>query len=209
MLPSVDSSLSPYKILTPLGGIQALLCFALVLGSVAGPNGVSQTGKQEQSSFGSEEIPGEPLVKQPVPVPVAVSEILKGDEGVKSCLEDNPLPAGEKLSSWFIASAVHLSGSNETDLVVLANPQPGESYSCFHSVTGISWFWVFRQDGRRYELLLRAACNGLKVLKTRNNGYRNLQTVTLGQAGGYLTTTSFRFDGKRYQKYRESTQEQH
>ena len=91
----------------------------------------------------------------------------------------------------------------------MANPKPEESYSCFHSVAGISWFWVFRQAGKRYELVLKAAGNGLDVLKTRNNGYRDLQTATLGQAGRFVTTTTFRFDGKRYQKYCESTQEQH
>jgi len=201
--------LSPRKILVPVGGVRVLLCFALVLGSIAGSYAAGQTGKQEQSSFGTEEFPGEPLVKRPVPVPDAVLEILKGDDGVKSCLEYNPLPAGGLLSSWFIASEIHLDGVNETDLVVLANPKPEESYPCFHSVAGISWFWVFRQTGRRYELVLRCAGNGLDVLKTRNNGYRDLQTVTLGQAGRYVTTTTFRFDGKRYKKYRESTEEQH
>jgi hypothetical protein len=167
-----------------------------------------QSSQQEQSSFGTEELPGETLVKRPVPVPDTVLQILKTDDGVKSCLEYNPLVPGQLLGSWFIASEIHLDGPNERDLVILPTPHPGDTYMCFHSVSGIGQFWVFRKIGERYQLVLKASGTGLLILKTRNNGYRSIQTGSVGQAGRYVTTITFRFDGQRYREYRNITQEQ-
>lgn len=169
--------------------------------------GVGKTSQEEQSSFPTDEIPGEPLLRRPVTIPDAVSEILKRDDGVKSCLENNPLPADEPLSTWFIASEIHLGVPNEADLVVLANPSPGEAYPCFHSAAGISWFWVFRRTAGRYDLILKAPGNELNVLTARHNGYKNIQTLTRGEAGRYVTTITFHFDSNRYLRYRETAQE--
>jgi hypothetical protein len=157
---------------------------------------------QEQSSFGTEEVPGIPLVKRPVPVPNAPLQILNEDVDVKGCLSDTPLPPGHSLTSLFIGSNIHLDGSSESDLVVVPVPD----FGCFQSATGIGVFWVFRGVGEQYELVLKALGSGLTILKTRHKGYRIIQTGTIGQAGREFTTVTFRFDGKRYQKYGETTQ---
>ena len=170
---------------------------------------IGKTSREEQSVFGTEALPDQPLLKRPVAVPDAVSEILKRDDGVKSCLENNPLPPGQPLSSWFIASRIHLGGPNETDLVVLGNPEPGDSYPCFYTPSGLGWFWVFRQGAGQPELILKAIGNGLEVLKTRHGAHKDIQTMSIGQAGRYVTTVTFHFDGKRYRQSRESTQKAH
>jgi hypothetical protein len=162
---------------------------------------------QEQSSFGTEEAPGEPRVSRPHPVPDAVLRILETDEGVRSCLKDNPLSAGQHLGSWFLASEIHLDSPAQTDLIVVPSFQ-GEEGMCFESVEGIGWFWVFRSADTNYQLVLKAAGNGLEVLRTRSNGYRDIQTGVVSQAGKYVTTVTFRFNGNEYVKHEETTQEQ-
>jgi hypothetical protein len=159
--------------------------------------------KDEQSIFGTEEVPGIPFVKRPLPVPDAALPILSEDADVKGCLSDNPLPPGHSLASWFIGSEIHLDGPSENDLVVVPLPDNG----CFHSAAGIGTFWILRRVGEQYELVLKALGNGLTILGTKHNGYRSIQTGTIGQAGRQFTTVIFRFDGKCYQKYREETQE--
>jgi hypothetical protein len=158
--------------------------------------------QREQSSFGTEEVPGIPLVKRPVPVPNAALQILNEDVDVKGCLSDTPLLPSDSFTSLFIGSDIHLDGHSESDLIVVPVPDSG----CFHSATGISVFWVFRGTGEQYELVLKALGNGLGILKTKYNGYRIIETGIIRQAGRKYTTATFRFDGKHYQKYQEKTQ---
>lgn len=157
----------------------------------------------EQSRFGTEEVPGEPLVTRPVPLPNSVLQLLSEDVDVKGCLSFNPLPAGKSLAFLFIGSTIHLNGKNASDLVVVPVPD----YGCFHSAAGIGTFWVFGRAGEKYKLLLKTLGNGLTVLKAKYKGYRIIQTATIGQAGQQLTTISYRFNGEQYQKYRGGTQE--
>jgi len=184
---------------------KSLLSAALVILGCA-QAGAYRLGQQEQTSFGTEVIPGEQRVKRPVPVPDMVLQILRTDDGVKSCLESNPLSAGQELGTWFIVSEIHLDGPAEVDLVVVPSMR-GEEAPCFLTPAGIGQFWMFLRTGRGYQLALKAFGNGLSVLKTRNNGYRDLQTVTLGQAGKYETTITFRFDRGQYREYRNVTRE--
>ena len=169
------------------------------------PQIANHQNRQEQSNFGTEEVPDEPLVTQPLSVPDAVMQTLKMDDGVKGCLSDNPLGPNQLLNSWFIASEIHLAGPKESDLVIVPSPEIGPVHMCFNSVSGIGWFWIYRKIGERYRLVLKAAGNGLNILKTRTNGYRNIQAGSIGMAGRYVTTITFCFDGKLYRKCRERT----
>ena len=168
--------------------------------------GAYRQGQQEQTSFGTEVVPGEQRVKRPVPVSDTILQILRTDDAVKSCLEYNPLPAGQSLGLWFIASEIHLDGPAEADLVVVPRLR-GEETLCFQSVEGIGWFWIFRPTGSGYTLALKAAGNGLWVLKTRHNGYRDVQSGSIGQAGRFVTTITFRFDRGQYRESRNVTRE--
>lgn len=181
----------------------ASLLFALLLHSQA--QVAVFHGKNEQSSFAVEEIPGESRIRHPLPVPSQALEELQSDKGVKSCLADNPLESGKSLSSWFLASEIRLDGSNEADLVVVPSFL-GQESMCFQTPAGIGLFWIFRKNNGRYELVLRTWGGNLEVLATKTNGYRNVKTGTLGQAGRNLTDIKFHFDGTRYIADRERTQ---
>jgi hypothetical protein len=161
----------------------------------------------EQSSFAVEEIPDEPRIKHPIPVPDAVVEVLKSDDGVKSCLKDNPLAPGQLMSSWFIGSVIHLDGPKEADLVVVPSFH-GQESMCFQTPAGFGLFWVFRQNGAGYDLVLRSWAGGLRILTSETNGYRNVRTDSMGQAGRVLTNVVFQFNGNRYVENREATRKQ-
>jgi hypothetical protein len=147
--------------------------------------------------------PSERVIR-PVPVPNAVLQILERDTTVAACMNDNPIPRGESLTSWFTASEIHLNAPDEADLIVLPVAQ-GDAYICFHSVEGIGWFWVFRQAAGRYELVLKTAGLGLSVLDTRHNAYRDIRSD--GQVGKWSTTATFRFEDGHYREYQKSTKE--
>jgi len=165
------------------------------------------SSENEQSRFTVEEIPSEPRIYHPIPVPDGALETLQTDGAVKSCLKDNPLDPGKSLSSWFVASVIHLDGPKEADLVVVPSFQ-GQESMCFQSPAGIGLFWIFRKHGERYELVLSTWGGGLEFLTTKTNGYRNVKTGTLGQAGRNLTNSTFHFNGTRYVANKETTQEQ-
>jgi hypothetical protein len=165
--------------------------FALLLGASIS---LATTG-QEQSTFKAD--PSERLAR-PMPVPDAILQILSKDETVMACVRDSSIPHRSSLRSWFGASAIHLNGPDETDLVVLPVAK-GSRVMCFQSVEGIGWFWVFRPIGGGYELVLKAAGLGLSVLDSRHNGYRDIRSG--GQVGKWSTEATFRFDGKTYREY--------
>ncbi len=180
----------------------SLLTLLLFAFPIAQSHPHTPSEQHEQSTFGAEEVPGVPFVTRPVSIPEPVVQILKDEVSVKSCLSYNPLLPGHSLASWFTGSEIHLHGPGESDLVVVPIPRAHEpDYGCFHSAEGIAWFWVFRQSNGRYQLALSIFSNGLDILETRNNGYRNIQAITASGAGRSLTTMTFRFDGKSYQEY--------
>jgi hypothetical protein len=179
--------------------------FAFVL--LGQPHVLGQHRGGEQSKFAVEEIPGEPRVNHPIPTPDAAVDVLQTDEGVKSCIKDNPLAPGQSLGSWFIGSVIHLDGPKGVDVVVVPSFH-GQESMCFQTPTGIGLFWIFRQNGQRYELVLRTWGGDLEILTSKTNGYRNIRTGTLGEAGRDLTNLVFHFDGTRYVEDREATHEQ-
>ncbi|MGA7523460.1 MAG: hypothetical protein WBW84_13465 [Acidobacteriaceae bacterium] len=118
-------------------------------------------------------------------------------------MQENPIPPGDSLASWFEASEIHLDGPDEADLVVLPVAQ-GSRLLCFHSAEGIGWFWVFRQAGAHYELVLKTAGLGLTILHGRHHGYRDIQS---GMAfGTHSSQTTYRFANGQYREYRREAQ---
>jgi hypothetical protein len=156
----------------------------------------------EQTDF-SAELDYYPI-QRPVNLSRAALSALSKDELVASCLENNNLRLEELPANWFIASEIHLAGSNERDLVVTANeygPEPAAGelppYGC---LTGASTthFWVLRKTSGGFSLVLSQMALGLTVLHGRTNGLRDIQ-VGANIGASYYSTIDYRFDGHSYE----------
>ena len=141
-------------------------------------------------------------ITRPAHLPRGVLQLLAKDNEVSDCLADNPIPKSGSLAAWFAASEVHLGGPGEEDLVVLPIAD-GDRFLCFHSVEGIGFFWVFRKAGKNYQLVLKTGGLGLSVLRTRHNGYRDIESD--GQAGVYYTRNIYHFQNGSYREFRQIT----
>jgi hypothetical protein len=105
-------------------------------------------------------------------------------------LERDQVPA-----SWFVASEIHLDGVHEDDLIV----QPrdlGQSPSPNHFLFGarIVPFWVLLGAAGKYRLVLGVRADGLDVLDSRTNGYKDIQVRQL--TATKVTTVLFKRRGK-------------
>jgi hypothetical protein len=164
------------------------------------PFGAWGKTEREQTSFDAE--PSSPITRA-VSLPESALQILAQDSTVVACMKESPIPSEASLASWFIASEIHLDGSDEADLVVLPVAQ-GVPPMCFHSVEGIGWFWVFRQVHAHYELVLKTSGLGLFIRDARHHGYRDIQS---GAAfGTHSSQTTYRFDNGKYREFRSETQ---
>lgn len=176
----------------------------LVLGSCLflflEPSGLGGKTRKEQTSFDADP---SAQITRPVPLPDSVLQILAQDSEVVACRQENPLPPGTSLASWFVASEIHLDGPHEADLVVLPLSQ-GNLLLCFHSAEGIGWFWVFHQVGAHYELVLKTAGLGLIIRDVKHRGYRDIWS---GAAfGTHSSETTYRFENGKYREYRRQAQ---
>jgi hypothetical protein len=164
------------------------------------PSAALGKAEKEQTSFDAD--PSRHIAR-PVRLPESVEQILAQDSEVVTCKNENPIPPGSSLASWFVASEIHLHGPDETDLVVLPVAE-GTPLLCFHSAEGIGWFWVFRPVAAQYELVLKTAGLGLIIRDTRHHGYRDIQS---GAAFGmHSSQTNYRFDNDKYSEYRSEAQ---
>jgi len=114
--------------------------------------------------------------------------MLARDPDVKQILESERLPVEKLPTSWFLASEVHLRGSNERDLVVVGTgPVSGAN---------VTTFWIFRPRGRRFELLLNAPAHWLEIKEARSNGYKDIELVSATAVT--VSTVLCEFEGVTY-----------
>lgn len=158
-----------------------VLIFGVVIATGASSNHSVQTHFTAEDSS----------VKQPVPVPDSVLNILREDNGVRLALATDGISGVNIPLSWFSASAIHLSNSKDSDLVVM-----GEE-----SLRGanVTTFWVFSAMPGGYKLVLTAPAHDLIVRNTRWKSHRDIDLVSMTAVE--ISTVSCRFDGIRYIKY--------
>ena len=145
----------------------------------------NKNAAHEQSDFGADlEEPDRPAA-----VP---------DEVVQKIREVRKAAPEELPTEWLVASEIHLDGPNEIDLIVVGTGGLRGAH--------IVPFWVFRKKQAGYEMVLATGGDGLSVLKTRWKGFREINALGIGLAGQEITTTTFRFDGQRYQKFKTKTE---
>jgi hypothetical protein len=167
--------------------------FALVMLVVGMTTSLVATQKQsdskgsphEQSDFGADE----EKLDRPATVP---------DEVVQTIRQIDQAPPDKLPAEWLLASEIHLDGPHEVDLIVMGTGGLRGAH--------IVPFWVFRKKQAGYELVLATGGDGLSVLKTRWKGFREINALGIGLAGREIYTTTFRFDGERYQKFRQRTE---
>jgi hypothetical protein len=145
----------------------------------------------EQTEFSAED----QAVKKPAKIPDDVLALLGQDERVKNALDDAKIPPAELPTSWFSASAIHLSDPVQLDLIVA-----GEGPLKGGFVEG---FWVFCHSEHGYRLVLYAPAHDLVVTETYWNGYREIEMST--ESADVLTSVFFRWDGKRYIDFQEKS----
>ena len=151
----------------------------------------SQPG--EQLSFSAED----DSVKKPVVIPRDVLAILSKDKLVREELEQEGLPTEKIPSSWFSASAIHLSHANTAYLIVMSvGPVHGAN---------TTMFWAFRPTHSGYDLIFTGGGHTLTVKNTRWNGYREIETLSV--VTQKLATVVYRFDGTRYTRYKDKLEE--
>ena len=139
---------------------------------------------QEQTAFGAEE-----PIQQPVELPEDVLKILRHDPRNKTCLASGQ---SEELmpATWFVAANVKLNNDSFADLVVMAaNP-------CLQGANVVP-FWIFRGTSGKSLLVLSARGLGLKVLRTRSKGQRDIR-VTAATAR-LQDTTLYKFSRRKYE----------
>ncbi len=143
----------------------------------------------EQTHFSAEDA----SVKNPVPVPTDVLALLKKDKLVHDVLENENVPEERLPASWFSASKIHLSNGSLADLIVRAEPPLAGGSTDF--------FWVFRNTGNGYELVLSAPAHDLQIQTHRSNRCRDIEM--LAETASTFHSVVYRFDGKRYVIHRD------
>lgn len=152
----------------------------------------TKTHHREQTDFGAE---GD--FDHPVVLPDAALQSLRtsmnSDDSIQTCAEDEGIPVSSIPASWFVASEVRLSRSRSSGLVIR-----GE-HLCLGGAH-ISQFWVLAKSTAGYEIVFRGRADGLIVLPTRTNGYRDLQLIFITQAGAYVDYVNFHYKNGQYHK---------
>ena len=174
--------------------------FGSVFGTRIEAQKLAKDQPPEQTSFGAEALPGEVLVKEPVEIPVSALQVLRDtlSQGTIECIKNlEGLTPEQVQASWFVASKIHLDGPSETDLIVepadmRESPSPNRCLFGAHAVP----FWILRNTGGKYELLLETYADCLTVLDSRTNGYRDIQVLSLTAVT--TTTAVFKFTVSQY-----------
>jgi hypothetical protein len=147
----------------------------------------------EQQQFSAED----KGVQRPVSIPDDVLAILAKDKFVQRTVEYERPIDGKLPASWFSASAIHLGGPDEIDLVILGEGPLGGA--------NVITFWVFCATPHGYELVLTAPAHDLIVKNTRWKGYRQIEMSA--ETAVVFTSVLFRWDGRKYIEFREKSKQ--
>jgi hypothetical protein len=147
----------------------------------------------EQTDFSAED----ETVKKPAAIPDEVLALLRQDSMVKDVLESEKIPLQKLPTSWFSASAIHLSAPGEPDMIVAAEGTLMEA--------NVENFWVFRHTVHGYELVLNAPAHDLGVKKRRWNGMREIELESATATN--VHTVLLRFDGSQYAVFNDKSKD--
>ena len=147
----------------------------------------------EQMHFSAED----ETVKCPIVLPDQALQVIEKDPNVAAVMKNEEPPLGKLPRSWLMASGVHLGGPKEKDIVVVA---AGHLMGA-----NVTTFWILRPTDRGFAILLTAPAHDLFIKRNRSNGYRDIEVVAATAVR--VSTVTFRFDGDRYIKYQEHSED--
>jgi hypothetical protein len=109
-------------------------------------------------------------VQCPIRLPESAISLLSKDGMVRNVMEYEHVARMPR--EWFLASIVHLRGTDEADLLVMADgPMRGAN---------VNNFWILRPVQKGYAVILNGPALDLFVKKTRTNGYRDIELAGSG-----------------------------
>ncbi len=156
-----------------------------ILLAFAGFSGILYAQKYQRSFYGEESF------RNPIQIPVEVSEKLKRDWQGRGCSDSN-----EQFStSWFEATRINLNDDKFPDLLIKAK-DPNHSFNG----NAIS-FWVFANRGGKFNQVFYAYTLSFEVTNIRSKNYFDLWTGRC--TASICFNRSFTFNGQEYAKTRE------
>jgi len=129
-------------------------------------------------------------VQRPADIQQDAWKILQKDSGVQNVLENENLTAEQLPRSWFLASAVHLGGPQESDLIVIARSELMGA--------NLTTFLLFMQTPKGMKLVLTAPAHDLFIKSSRSHGHRDIKMFAMTAIR--IMSVTFHYDGNQYQK---------
>jgi hypothetical protein len=122
----------------------------------------------------------------PIPLPKNVIKVLMLDERTRRLLQWR---TAEEFRQAFAASEVDLNADRLNDIIVQGvNPRLLGA--------NVGPFWVFRNTGKNYKLVVTTSALGLEILEEKTKGYRDIRASQA--TAKELLTTTFKYDGTAY-----------
>ena len=146
----------------------------------------------QQTHFSAEDA----AFQNPVPVPGDVLALLEAEPVVRDALKDNQGADDKVPPAWFSATELQLRLNRKPDLLVRAEPPLAGANT--------DYFWIFRNPGSGYALVLGGPAHDLEIRNRRSHGSRDIALISMTAAE--LHTVVYRFNGKRYVVYREKSE---
>jgi hypothetical protein len=156
--------------------------------------------EQEQFGFGREQVGFVPI-RQPIAIPQSALDVMSKDDIIAQCVKSKNSDFRQLPTQWFVAAAIHLHSSAETDLVIMPrmlsveqDVKKSES-ACWDGIKN-GPFWILRKVRGGFIVVLSESADGLEIRPTRSRGVRDiwLSWITFDATG----VMPMKFDGKRY-----------
>ncbi len=168
-----------------------LLLVLLACGSALNSQAPQHTpATREQTNFGAE---GD--FEEPVSLPPNALQSLRSshnpDDLIRMCAQESGITVDQVPASWFVASEIRLTTTPSSGRVVR-----GE-HACLRGAH-IAQFWILEKSNTGYRIVFRGRADGLTVLPTRSDGYRDVRLVIVPQAGAYVDRVNFRYRKGQY-----------
>jgi hypothetical protein len=151
----------------------------------ARPKPPGDPSKFEQIHFSVED-----KLERPIALPEVVVDLLMNDEIVvrsQSCMK-KIATLSQIPSSLFLASEVHLDGTDQSDFVILGT-------SCLLGAN-IAPFWIVRKNPDGFRIILSWVSHDLDILPTMTHGYHDVRLSSL--TAKTVSTVICKFDGQKY-----------